>query len=220
MSSRERIVAVVPAAGRSTRMGRDKLLLPWGESVVVGAVVDALERGGAGEIVLVVPPDNRPLRRWAETAPVRVALNSRPERGMLSSIWEGLEALGGASELARRYHLLVTPGDHPGLRAETVRAVVRALEEGADLAVPVVDGRRGHPLGVAGEAIAAIRGLDPSVGLKALLERYEPRSVPVTDRGAIDDLDRPEEYRRAVEADRGARGGAIGSIIGIGLLGI
>ncbi|MDX1643950.1 MAG: nucleotidyltransferase family protein [Thermoanaerobaculia bacterium] len=193
------VVAVVPAAGRSKRMGRDKLLLPWGETVVVGAVVDALERGGAGEIVLVVRPDNRALRRWAAGARVRVALNRRPERGMLSSIREGLEALGGAAQLAKRHRLLVSPGDQPALGAATVRAVVEALARGADVAVPVVDSRRGHPLGVAGEAIAAIPELDPSVGLKALLELYEPTVVPVSDPGAIEDLDRPEEYRRALE---------------------
>lgn len=197
------IVAIVPAAGRSRRMGSDKLLLPWGESIVVEAVIDALRRGGAEEVVLVAAESNRSLRRWAEGTGVRVALNRRPERGMLSSIWEGLEALGGAEALAaERTALLVCPGDHPALRAATVRRVVAALAAGADLAVPAVDGERGHPLGIAPQAVRAVPGLDPEIGLRELLERYEPRVVEVADRGAILDLDRPEEYRRAVEEER------------------
>ena len=47
-----RVAALVPAAGRSQRMGRPKLILGLGTESVIQRVVIALERGGA-EPVLV-----------------------------------------------------------------------------------------------------------------------------------------------------------------------
>lgn len=200
MSSRSiRVVAVVPAAGLSRRMGRDKLLLPWGDTVVVGAVAAALGAGGAGRIVVVTSSGNRPLCRWAESAEVELAINPAPQRGMLSSVWTGIEALGGADRLAaERTALLVCPGDHPALAGETVAAVVAALEAGAELAVPTLSGRRGHPLGVAPRRVAEIARLDPGIGLRQLLDRHPVEAVEVDDPGAVEDVDRPADYDRLI----------------------
>lgn len=193
------LAAVVPAAGRSERMGRDKLLLPWGESVVVGAVVEALRGGGVERVAVVAAADNDRLVRWARSRDVILAINPRPERGMLSSILEGIEALGGVEDLvAGRCGLLICPGDHPALRDETVRAVAAALGEGVAVAVPVVSGRRGHPLGIAPRLLGDILRLDPGVGLRELLELHPAHEVVVDDPGALLDVDRPADYERAL----------------------
>jgi CTP:molybdopterin cytidylyltransferase MocA len=67
-------LAVVPAAGRSRRMGRPKLLLPWGETTVIGATVAALHGGGIAEVVLVAPPGGGGLARWAAAEGWRLAV--------------------------------------------------------------------------------------------------------------------------------------------------
>jgi len=205
-------VAVVPAAGASRRMGRPKLLLPYGDGggTVLGAVVAALRAGGAAPVVVVAAAADAELRRWCaeaeEAAGLLVALNPVPERGMLSSILEGLAALGGAGELARRgATLLVSPGDLPGLRPETVAELLRRRRAaGAGLAVPVWRGRRGHPLAVAPALIQEIAGLDPARGLRHLLDRHagELLRVEADDPGCVADLDTPEDYGRLPPAGR------------------
>lgn len=193
-------VAIVPAAGRSRRMGRPKLLLPFGGSTVVGSLVAALRRGGVERIVLVVSPGGRRLARWGEGAGLEVALNPDPGRGMLSSVQAGLEALGGAEGLAdRRQVLLVSPADLPALDPGTVERLVRQRQEtGALLALPVHRGRRGHPLAVAPSLVPEIARLDLAVGLRQLLDRHpgEVLEVAVEDPGAVHDVDTPEDYRR------------------------
>lgn len=187
-------VAVVPAAGASTRMGRPKLLLPFGESTVVGSLVAALRAGGASRIALVVAPEDEVLRRWGEAEGLVVAVNPAPERGMLSSIRQGLAALGPVAET-----LLVAPADLPALSAGTVRRLLEgAAETGAPLAVPVFRGQRGHPLAVGPELVPEIDTLDPAVGLRQLLERHagELIEVPVGDPGAVRDVDTPGDYHR------------------------
>ena len=183
-------------------MGRDKLLLPWGETVVVGSVLDALDGGGCHPVVVVVSPSNVVLREWLSARGRTTAVNPDPERGMLSTILEGIEALGGAGVLESTTDgLLVCPGDHAGLAPATVAAVRGALVDAAALAVPILDGRRGHPLGIASELLREVPELDPSIGLRQLVSRHATDlvEIPVADRATVRDLDTPQDYRRATD---------------------
>lgn len=189
-----RTVAVLPAAGASRRMGRPKLLLPFGESTLVGSVVAALRGGGVEEIVLVIAAGDEDLRAWAEETGVTVAVNPDPDRGMLSSIQEGVAALGGTDVL-----LLVSPADLPNLHAETVALLIRRMKEtGAPLGLPVHNGKRGHPLAIAPALIPEIGTLDLEIGLKQLRDRHEAEllEVEVGDAGVVEDVDTPEDYAR------------------------
>jgi molybdenum cofactor cytidylyltransferase len=193
------VAAVLPAAGASRRMGRAKLLLPWNDTTVAGATAAALRTGGAGRIVLVVAPGDEALRAWGESAGIEVAVNPEPARGMLSTIVEGIAALGGASALAARNEiLLVCPADLPALAPSSVTAVLDEMEQTrAPLAVPVHGDRRGHPLAIASALVAEIPDLDPDVGLRQLLDRHAERvlKVVVEDPGILLDVDTPEDYR-------------------------
>ncbi len=195
-------------------MGRPKLLLPLRGRPLVAGVVDALRGAGVREIVLVTAPDDEELRAWARQAGLLPAVNPHPERGMLSSICEGIAAVGGAAAMAERGEtLLVSPADLPNLKAGTVAALLRRMAEtGAPLGVPVYRGKRGHPLAISPALIPEIGTLDAQVGLKQLRDRHEAKLLEVTveDAGAVQDVDTPEDYQRAasplVIAHRGASG--------------
>lgn len=195
--------AVLPAAGASRRMGRSKLLLPYGTGTIVGSLLESLRAAGVRPIALVTAPGDEELRGWARESRVDglvVGINPEPWRGMLSTIQAGITTLGGGVELARAGEvLLVSPADLPELRPETVVELLRRrAAAGAPLAVPVCGGRRGHPLAIAPALIPEIGTLDPRVGLRELLDRYaaEVLEVAVGDPGAVRDVDTPEDYRR------------------------
>ena len=193
-------LAIVPAAGASSRMGHPKLLLPYGKTTIVGSLVAALRAGGASPVVLVTAPNNEELQRTMATAGCRVEVNPDPARGMLSTIREGIASLGGAKALAQRGEvLLVAPADLPALRPATVAEVLwrRAAAE-APLAVPTFQGKRGHPLAIAPALLPEIESLDPAIGLRELLELHAAAvlEVPVNDPGAVRDVDTPEDYTR------------------------
>lgn len=195
------ITAIVPAAGASRRMGEPKLLLPFGRSTVIGSTLAALLEGGAGRVCVVVRLDDEALREVLEGVPgVLLAVNPEPERGMLSSILAGLEALGGPPALTSGKALLVCPADLPALARETVAAAIAGVRSPeAGLAVPVHrSGKRGHPLAIAAGLVAELPGLDPAVGLRQLLDRRpaEVLEVPVDDPGCVRDVDTPDDYRR------------------------
>jgi molybdenum cofactor cytidylyltransferase len=200
-------VALLPAAGASRRMGRPKLLLPYREGTIVGALVASLRAAGLEAILLVTAPDDVALREWAHAAGVFAAVNPQPERGMLSTIRVGIAALGGAAALAAAGEtLLVSPADLPAVRPETIAEVVRRREAAsAPLALPVWRGRHGHPLAIAPELVAEIDTLDPAVGLKQLRDRYAAATlwIEVDDPGAVEDVDTPEDYRQLTGGSEG-----------------
>ncbi|HXU47058.1 MAG TPA: nucleotidyltransferase family protein [Thermoanaerobaculia bacterium] len=199
-------IALLPAAGSSGRMGRPKLLLPFGSGTVIGTLANSLRAAGIERIVVVASPGDLPLHDWVRRSGHTLAINPSPERGMLSSILEGVATLGGPEALARRSEpLLVSPADLPAVQPETIRAVLAALDlPGVSLAWPVYRGTNGHPLALAPEAIPEIPALDPEIGLKQLREKLADRSatVEVDDRGCVQDLDTPEEYAALRPLDR------------------
>lgn len=191
--------AIVPAAGGSRRMGSPKLLLPCTGTTVLGATVAALRDAGVARCLIVTAPGDTALRSWASAHGLGVAVNPVPERGMLSSVWAGMEALGGAVALDQPGAiLLVTPGDLPLLRASTVIRVIAALRagDGVQVAQPRYQGRNGHPLAIAGTLVRDILELDPAIGLRQLRERHaaQAATVDVDDPGCVEDVDTPDDY--------------------------
>src|SRR5690606_12967577 len=113
------IAAVVLGAGESRRMGRPKLLLPYGEMTIVERIVQQLAESGVGEFLVVLGHEPEPLRRLLAPHGVRTVLNSDHTRGMLSSVRAGVRALPPDAEA-----FMVCLGDQPTLCAETVDALI------------------------------------------------------------------------------------------------
>ncbi len=176
-------------------MGRPKLLLPFGDSTILGSLVAAFRAAGVERIVVVAVAENRELCEWVENQGLLLTINPDPERGMLSSLWAGLERLGARDSWAGP--LLVSPADLPALRPDTIRRVIDAVNGGALLAQPRYEGRNGHPLGVSPTLVPEIFELDLNRGLKQLRELHAAQFVTfeVDDAGSVLDVDTPEDLR-------------------------
>ncbi len=185
---------IVLAAGASQRMGRPKALLPI---VVDGpsfarALCDTLAASGVAPVVLV----SRAELRDALAAAVpfaTVVVNPSPERGQLSSLLAGLDALDAPEAV------LVTLVDLPLVRRDTVQAVLRAWQEsGAPLVRPEHAGRHGHPVIFGAPLLRDLRSADAAAGAKPIVHRYLAQSVSVVvnDEATVEDVDTPEAYAR------------------------
>jgi molybdenum cofactor cytidylyltransferase len=189
-----RLGAVVPAAGRSRRMGSDKILLPFAGSTMLETIVAKLAAAGVVRTVTVLRPDLPEAERLAKAAGAEVVVNPDPDEEMIISIRLGIERLGGSVEA-----FFVWPADHPAVHPETLARLAAAASR--DLGViPVFRGRRGHPAIVGAGLGAEIARLPPDVGLRQLW-RLRPdavRELPVDDPGVLENLDDPEAYERAL----------------------
>jgi CTP:molybdopterin cytidylyltransferase MocA len=189
-----KIAGVVVAAGRGSRMGGPKALLPWHGRTLLSAVCDAIARPRVSLVLAVVGHDADRVAADANLpATVRVVVNDRYEEGMLSSIRAGIDA----AEAAGAEAALVHPVDHPIVDPATVDRVIDALEAGAIIAVPSHAGRRGHPAGFARPAWPALRAAPPATGARAVLALHPEWVRHVDgDPGCLMGMNTPEDYHR------------------------
>jgi molybdenum cofactor cytidylyltransferase len=195
-----RTFGLIPAAGKSSRMGRPKLLLPLAGKTVLDRVVASVRAGGVGEVLVVVAPGDLALREIAERAGAHVLQLLEDTAHMLHTCRHGLEWI------AERFHplpddgWLLLPADHPTCRPEVVRALIdTALIHGdRSIVVPVHRERRGHPVWLRWHLVAAIRELPAERGLNALVREHGDGTLelPWASAEILSDLDTPEDYHR------------------------
>ncbi len=188
--------AVVLAAGASERMGRPKALLPLGNTTFLGAILATLQAAGVVTVRVVLGARSEAIAGAASMPPEAVVRNPAWRSGMLSSVRAGLDALPPAAEA-----FLIWPVDHPLVRPETVRALIAALRStGAPLALPVHEGRRGHPVLFASRLAGSLRAAPESEGARAVVHAHlrDAAIVEVPDPGVAADIDTPEAYARFV----------------------
>lgn len=196
------VAGVVLAAGRSSRMGRDKALLPVGDDTFLGNAIRTLRAGGCDPVVAVLPPGKGEGRMAAEVdaaGGLRVE-NPDPEAEQVDSLRIGLEALGSGPAAA-----IVLPVDFPLAGPGVVATLVEAFRaKGAPIVRPVHHDRPGHPVLLARDLWAELSDPDLERGARDVVHRHneEIHDVPVDDRGVVVDVDTPEDFAREV-AGRG-----------------
>jgi len=195
-----RLGAVVPAAGASRRMGREKVLLPFGASTILETVLGKLHEAGVRRTVVVLRQDLPEAAAAAERAGAEVVINPAPEEEMLVSILLGVERLGTSVDA-----LFVWPADNPAVEAATLRRLAADAGRGVAL-IPVHEGRRGHPALVGADLAAQIQHIPPDSGLRRLWrERADAvREIAVDDPGILENLDDPAAYDRARRREKGS----------------
>lgn len=192
------VPAVILAAGYSTRMGRDKGLLPLpGGDCFFTRLARTFLSAGCPEVIVVAGSGADRVAATADRArlPARVVVNPDPSRGQLSSLQEALAVLPSPPPGG----LLVTPVDLPLIAAATVRAIIDAWSRSGALVVRPAHGpRHGHPVLFDARLFAELRAADVSAGARAVVRAHsrEVLDVDIDDRGAYDDVDTPEDYLR------------------------
>jgi nicotine blue oxidoreductase len=188
------IAGVVLAAGEGRRAGGPKALLRIADRSFLAHACALLARPGVARVLTVLGHEaDRVRRESGMPADVVVAVNERYRDGMLGSI---LVALDEAERLGADA-VLLHPVDHPLVEPATVDRVVATLGDGAIIAVPSHDRRRGHPGGFARAAWSALRSASPEAGARAVLAAHPGWIVHVAgDAECVGGIDTPEEYVR------------------------
>ncbi|MBI4310338.1 MAG: NTP transferase domain-containing protein [Chloroflexi bacterium] len=195
-----RVSAVLLAAGESTRMGQQKALLPWRGVTLLQHQVGMLLEAGVSEVVVVTGYRSERLRPLLQAFPrTTAALNLRYRTGKSSSVRAGLRAIDPHAEA-----VLVLSVDQP--RAATVvRAVIEAHAAGeALITYPSYQGKGGHPVIFSAKLLPEmLRVQESHQGLREVVERHRDsmRKVEMGDPGVLLDLNRPEDYQRAMASD-------------------
>ncbi|MBV9122403.1 MAG: nucleotidyltransferase family protein [Planctomycetes bacterium] len=192
------LTALIPAAGKSTRMGRPKLALPLGGATVLEQVVAACRGAGVQEVLVVVGPHLPELVPLAQRAGARVLVLAEETPDMRTTVERGLDWIAEHRHPQAGDSWLLVPADHPTLRAEVIRQLLQARADHphSSIVVPTFQGQRGHPVLIGWEQVAGIKTLPVGQGLNVYLrgQAAVTREVPVAFPEVLWDLDTPEDY--------------------------
>lgn len=202
---------VILAAGESTRMGRDKALLPWPPQgpepriarteTFLSANIHLLE--AHTDLVLVVAGKNaHNLAPLVYASSASLVVNPTPEQGQFSSLQTGLrEVLNRGRDAA-----VITLVDRPPVRSATLTqlrlAFVDATAQEKWAVIPQYGEKHGHPVLIGREMIEAFLRAPVTANAREIEHQHQDRImyVPVDDPHATLNVDTPEDYARLQHA--------------------
>ncbi len=193
VEAQRRVAAAVLAAGTSSRMGRNKLLLPWGNETVLERTLRNVAASSVASVVVITGHEHEQIVTLTKGFG-SVMRNVDYAKGMLIS------AQTAARHLSPEYEaMLVVLGDQPLVGPDVIDALLAAYATGPHgLVAPMHGGRRGNPVLIDRRYFAELLGLPPDGAPRLLLQRHadDLRLVEVNTDAILQDLDRPEDYER------------------------
>ena len=194
------IAAVVPAAGQSRRMGRQKLALRLGDRTVLERIVATLRTAEIDPIIVVLGPDTADLAAVAANAGAQVCTLAERTAEMRATVEFGLRYLEERFQPHPDDAWLLAPADHPSISPAVIQALSEQFRRSPSrpIIVPVHAGHRGHPTLFAWRQVEAIRALAAGEGINALLASHfnDVIELPVDDPGILIDLNTPADLQR------------------------
>jgi molybdenum cofactor cytidylyltransferase len=195
-----RTFGLIPAAGKSQRMGCPKLALPLGGRTVLEAVVTTVRDAGVASVLVVIGPSAGDLAVLAARAGASVLRLPSDTAEMRDTIEQGLAWIEHTYQPTHDDGWLLLPADHPCLESDVIGCLLRARaqDSGRTIVVPTYGGRRGHPVWIGWQHVAALRALPRGQGVNTLLRGLAAQvlEVHVAHASVLWDLDTPEDYER------------------------
>lgn len=191
--------AIILAAGLSSRMEDNKLLLPWTDGkAIIDQVISAYVDAGVDPIIVVTGRDAETVT--AQLAGYCLSFVHNPEFAtgeILSSVKAGLRSLPTILDAA-----FIQPGDMPCITSAVIRQLAAAHEPGFNVA-PVYKGQRGHPVLLDRAYWRAMLDLPAHARPRDVLQgaRERLRLLAVDEKGVVLDVDTREAYERGMGRD-------------------
>lgn len=188
---------MILAAGESKRMGKPKLLLPYGEKTIIETMIDSVVRSKVNKILVVLGSNREKIEKKIQNFSLEIAFNPNFRRGMLSSVQLGFQTLPKNAQAA-----LVFLGDQPSISNAIINKIIDAYKEtGKGIVLPVYKNERGHPVLIDMKYRDDVENLRPDFGLRALVYNHpeDILEIKVETPSILRDIDDMEDYKRGLK---------------------
>ncbi len=193
-----KVTAMLLAAGESTRMGKLKQLLPFGDSTILGQVLKNLLESSLDEIIVVLGYRAEEIASRIADMPVKIVINQDFRQGMSSSIRKGLTQMPESSAI------MISLGDQPLIGKEIVDRLLEEFSGGEHgIVAPAYKGRRGHPVIFDAKYQLELSRLEGDVGAKAIVEAHpeDVLQVEIDSESIVGDIDNKNDYSLQMRED-------------------
>lgn len=191
------ICAIVLAAGCSSRMGTQKLLLPFGQSTVISHIVNQLIKSKVQNTYVVVGHQAEQVTEELSDKPVTIIHNPEYKTGMLSSVRAGIR------DISQEYDaMLIALGDQPSITSNLIDEMIRHYSAtDRKIIVPNYNDKRGHPILFSSIFRDEILTNFDDIGLRGLLRAHDSDiyEMNVSDISVVSDMDYPDDYQREIK---------------------
>ena len=190
------IPGIILAAGKSKRMGQNKLLLDFHNKPILQHVIDAAKQSSLSPLILVLGTNSEHVKSRIDSGDVDIVENPDLTLGYSSSLHVGLNALKKPCTGA-----MFILGDQPLVTIETIEKLIAAFQKEPERWVaPSWNGRRGNPVITPASWFDRIFALTGDTGPREHLKDPDARLklVDVDDRGVVFDIDNPEDYEQLI----------------------
>jgi len=187
-----RISGILLAAGAAKRFGGGKLLHPLADGTSLGVASARQLLAAVPDVVAVVRPGDEALAALLKNAGCEVIVCADAVHGMGHSLAHAIAARRDADGW------MIALADMPSIKPATIAAVSQAIAGGAALAAPVMAGRRGHPVGIAGRFRDVLLRLTGDAGAREIIAAHKDELVLIDcdDAGCLLDIDSREDLPR------------------------
>ena len=192
---------IILAAGSSRRMGRPKLLLPYGSRTFVRHAAETAVSSICRPILVVLGAYAKQLQNEIDELPVRSVMNERWAEGIGSSIQVGVETLNtdGRADITEALVLMLC--DQPYVTVTVINDLVMAYHlNGKGIVASEYDGTLGVPALFGRKYFAELATISGAAGAKHIIAAHASDVVPVPFPGGMTDIDTPEDYRQLQHA--------------------
>ncbi len=190
----KKIAGIILAAGSGSRMGRTKQLLPFGNTSLLGRVVEQARKAQLHEIIVVLGHDSGRICRSVDLSGTAVVLNSAYAKGQSTSLVKGLAHVSPVCDAA-----MFLLGDQPLVTPGLINHLIHAFDlSGAPIVIPSCLGIRGNPVIIARSLFVRLKSLTADTGARVLFEEFKDLifEVAVEDEGVLEDVDTTADYER------------------------
>jgi molybdenum cofactor cytidylyltransferase len=193
-----KIAAVVMAAGKSSRMGANKLLMPIKGVPMIARTVDAILASPARPIICITGNANVDVETALANRDVSFVHNPHFAEGLSTSLRAGLAALPHDVDGA-----IVCLGDMPAVSGAAIAKMVAAFNpaEGRAIIVPAYQGKRGNPVLFARAYFQEIAAVHGDIGARPVIAEHDDEvyEIEMEDASVLADADTPAAFA-ALEA--------------------
>lgn len=183
---------ILLAAGKGERFDAsgnlNKLLqlLPSGMTVAGGSAKNLLS--ALPTTLAVISIDGNSLAALLQSAGCEITICPDAQNGLANSLVHALQHVANDSA-----GWVIALADMPFVQTESIAAIVQALNNGAGIAVPTYQGKRGNPVGFSRQYLPQLLALKGDQGARSLLKVFPVTEVVVNDDGILKDIDVPED---------------------------